>query len=72
MKYALTGYSYQKQVTLLLLSIMDVERNISKIEMEAKTADNFDDLVITTPSGAIQFQIIQYDYARTSKKNLSN
>lgn len=61
MKNAFSGYTYQKQVTLLLLSIMDVERNISKIEIEAKTTDNFDDLVITTPSGAIQFQIKDFE-----------
>ncbi|WP_299782717.1 hypothetical protein [uncultured Formosa sp.] len=57
MKNAFSGYTYQKQVTFLLLSLMDVERNISKIEIEAKTTDNFDDLVITTNSEVIQFQI---------------
>jgi len=61
MKYALTGYSFQKQVTLLLLSIMDVERNISKIEIEAKTIDNFDDLIITTNSEVIQFQVKDFE-----------
>ena len=61
MKNAFSGYTYQKQVTLLLLSLMDVERNISKIEIEAKTTDNFDDLVITTNSEAIQFQIKDFE-----------
>ena len=61
MKYALTGYSYQKQVTLLFLSIMDVERNISKIELEAKTTDNFDDIIISTNSEIIQFQIKDFE-----------
>jgi len=61
MKNAFSGYTYQKQVTFLLLSIMDVERNISKIEIESKTTDNFDDLVITTPSGKIQFQIKDFE-----------
>lgn len=61
MKYALTGYSYQKQVTFLLLSIMDVERNISKIEIEATTVDDFDDLVITTNSEMIKFQIKDFE-----------
>ena len=61
MKNAFSGYTYQKQITFLLLSIMDVERNISKIEIEAKTTDNFDDLVITTPSGVIQFQIKDFE-----------
>lgn len=61
MRNAFSGYSYQKQVTLILLTIMDVERNISKIEIEAKTADNFDDLIITTDSGCFQFQIKDFE-----------
>ena len=61
MKNAFSGYSYQKQVTFLLLSLMDVERNISNIEIEAKTTDNFDDLVITTNFGVIQFQIKDFE-----------
>jgi hypothetical protein len=61
MKNAFSGYTYQKQVTFLLLSLMDVERNISKIEIEAKTTDNFDDLVITTNSEVIQFQIKDFE-----------
>jgi hypothetical protein len=61
MKNAFSGYTYQKQVTFLLLSLMDVERNISKIEIEAKTTDNFDDLVITTKSEVIQFQIKDFE-----------
>src|SRR5690606_13241475 len=61
MKNAFSGYTYQKQVTFLLLSLMDVERNISKIEIEAKTTDNFDDLVITTNSTVIQLQIKDFE-----------
>ena len=61
MKNAFSGYTYQKQVTFLLLSLMDVERNISKIEIEANTTDNFDDLVITTNSEVIQFQIKDFE-----------
>lgn len=61
MKNAFSGYTYQKQVTFLLLSFMDVERNISKIEIEAKTTDNFDDLVITTNSEVIKFQIKDFE-----------
>lgn len=61
MKNAFSGYTYQKQVTFLLLSLMDVERSISKIEIEAKATDNFDDLVITTDSGVIQFQIKDFE-----------
>lgn len=57
MRNAYSGYTYQKHVTFLLLSIMDVERNISNIEIEAKTCDNFDDLVVTIKDENFQFQI---------------
>lgn len=68
MKNAYSGYTYQKQVTLLLLSIMDVERNISGIEIEAKTEDNFDDLIITLNEENYQFQI--KDFENISLDNL--
>jgi len=68
MRNAFTGYTYQKQVTLLLLTIMDVERNITKIEIEAKTNDKFDDLIITTNSNNFQFQI--KDFEDVSLENL--
>ncbi|WP_373553380.1 hypothetical protein [Haliscomenobacter sp.] len=61
MRNAYSGYTYQKQVTLLLLSIMDGERNISKIEIEAKTPDNFDDLILTTNSESFQLQIKDFE-----------
>lgn len=61
MRNAFSGYSYQKQVTLLLLTIMDVERNISKIEIEAKTSDSFDDLIISTNSESFHFQIKDFE-----------
>jgi len=40
---------------------MDVERNISKIEIEAKTTDNFDDLIISTNSESFHFQIKDFE-----------
>jgi len=61
MRNAFSGYTYQKHITLLLLSIMDVERNISKVEIEAKTTDNFDDLIITTNSESFQLQIKDFE-----------
>lgn len=69
MRNAYSGYTYQKHVTLLMLSIMDVERNISKIEIEAKTDDNFDDLIVTTSKECYQFQI--KDFETISLKDLS-
>lgn len=57
MRNAFIGYTYQKQITLLLLAIMDVERNILKLDIEAKTNDSFDDVVVQTNSGNFQLQI---------------
>lgn len=72
MKNAFSGYTYQKQVTFLLLSLMDVERNISKIEIEAKTTDNFDDLVITTISEVIQLQIKDFENIKLDDLKIQN
>jgi len=72
MKNAFSGYSYQKQVTLLLLTIMDVERNISKIEIEAKTTDNFDDLIISTNSESFHFQIKDFENVSVEDLKIQN
>ena len=72
MRNAFSGYSYQKQVTFLLLSIMDVERNISKIKIEAKTTDNFDDLIITTNSESFHFQIKDFEKVSIEDLKIQN
>ncbi len=72
MRNAFSGYSYQKQVTLLLLTIMDVERNISKIEIEAKTSDNFDDLIISTNSESFHFQIKDFEDVSVEDLKIQN
>ncbi len=51
------GYTYQKHVTELFLAKMDTEREIDVIQIEAKTDDNFDDLVISSNNGTFQIQI---------------
>ncbi|WP_300604785.1 hypothetical protein [Niabella sp.] len=61
MRNAYIGYTYQKHVTQLLLSLMDVERSISNIEIEAKTDDHFDDLVVTVIKSSYQFQIKDFE-----------
>lgn len=61
MRNAYSGYTYQKHITQLLLSIMDVERIISKIEIEAKVNDNFDDLVLSINNEEYSFQIKDFD-----------
>lgn len=43
---ALKGYSYQQSVFALFLSIMDTERSIAKITVEALNTKNFDDIYL--------------------------
>lgn len=61
MRNAFSGYTYQQQVILLFLSIMDVEREILKLDIEAKTNDNFEDLIIFNESERFQLQIKDFD-----------
>jgi hypothetical protein len=51
------GYTYQKHVTELFLSKMDTEREIDVIQIEAKTDDKFDDLVVSNEKDTYQIQI---------------
>lgn len=61
MRNAYSGYTYQKHITQLLLSIMDVERNILKIEIEAKVDNNFDDLLVYINNEEYSFQIKDFE-----------
>lgn len=61
MRNAYSGYTYQKHITQLLLSIMDVERNVSKIEIEAKVDNNFDDLIVSINNEEYSFQIKDFE-----------
>lgn len=72
MKNAFSGYTYQHQVTLLLIALMDVERNIQHLEIEAKTDDNFDDLVLTTNSEKFQLQIKDFKKCNIDDLTISN
>lgn len=53
------GYTYQHFVSLLLISVMDVSRNIEYIEAEIgdEVDHNFDDSYIKTPDSEFFFQI---------------
>jgi len=57
MRNAYSGYTYQQQITRLLIMKMDTERVISSIEIEAKTNDNFDDLILSVKSEKYHFQL---------------
>ena len=42
---SIKGYTYQQSVFILFLAMMDTERNISKITVEALDTINFDDII---------------------------
>lgn len=57
MRNAYSGYSYHDHIATMFIAVMDVERNITKIEIEAITPDKFDDVVLHLPEEIIQVQI---------------
>ncbi len=54
---SLKGYTYQQSVFILFLSIMDTERNIFKIEVEALDTKNFDDMYFECISDGEQNEV---------------
>lgn len=65
---AFFGYSYQKQMTLMLLVLMDVERKIEAIEIEPTEDNNFDDIKIQINNVSFFFQM--KDMERITLQNL--
>ncbi len=63
---AIKGYSYQQSIFILFLAIMDAERNISSIVVEATDTKHFDDLYIkgvcceTAKSESYRVQVKNY------------
>ncbi len=66
------GYTYQKHVTELFLSKMDTEREIDVIQIEAKTDDKFDDLVVNNEKGTYQIQIKDISGVKLEKLNVTD
>lgn len=64
------GYTYQNHVTELFLSKMDTEREIDVIQIEAKTDDKFEDLVINSKKGRYQIQIKDVSGVTLEKLNV--
>ncbi len=54
---ALKGYTYQHFVYWLLISKMDVDRNIGCIEVEKDVSHNFDDCYLKSESKKYYFQV---------------
>lgn len=58
---AFIGYTYQEQITFLFLALMDAERKIDRLEIEANVENNFDDVKISIEDNFIYCQIKDYD-----------
>jgi len=58
---AFIGYTYQEQITFLLLVMMDVERKFKALEIEADVDNNFDDVKIFNDKTIIYSQIKNFD-----------
>ncbi|MDI7226608.1 hypothetical protein [Leptospira santarosai] len=58
---AIYGYSYQQQMSLMLLVLMDIERIIESIEIEPNDAGNFDDLKVQINGLSVFFQMKDLD-----------
>ena len=54
---AFKGYTYQHSVYWLLISKMDVDRNIEYIEVEKDVSHNFDDCYLESESEKYYFQV---------------
>ncbi|MEG0273356.1 MAG: AAA family ATPase [Hydrogenoanaerobacterium sp.] len=67
---SLKGYTYQQSVFILFLAIMDTERNISKIEVEALDTKHFDDMYFECmPNGeqdGLSYRVQAKNYHNTS------
>lgn len=61
MRNAFTGYTFQECVTSLFLAKMDVERKISRIEIETSGDHKFDDLKLKVGAKEFCFQIKDID-----------
>ncbi|MHA3788284.1 hypothetical protein ACX0HA_08760 [Flavobacterium hauense] len=72
MRNAFYGYSYQKLVTTLILSMMDVERKIDTIEIEAVVDHKFDDIKVTTDEATFFFQIKDFKSVSLSDITISD
>lgn len=72
MRNAYIGYTYQKHVTFLILTKMDVERNIELIEIEADVDNKFDDIKIISDTNEYYFQIKDIDNISIENLNVSN
>lgn len=70
---SIIGYSYQKLVAFYILALMDVEREILGIEIEADVEHKFDDLVIVNNDGTkIYCQMKDFQEVKASDITVSD
>lgn len=71
---SLKGYTYQQHVFILFLSIMDTERKISKIVVEATDTKNFDDIyfesISSSEQAGLMYRIQAKNYPDTSIEDI--
>lgn len=72
---SLKGYTYQQSVFILFLSIMDTERNISKIEIESLDTKNFDDMyfqcISSKEQSGLSYRVQAKNYPDTSVEDIA-
>ncbi|MHA7129238.1 hypothetical protein [Algoriphagus namhaensis] len=61
MKNALLGYSYQHYVACMFLALMDVERRIDQLKLEANVDHKFDDITLISAGEQYFLQIKDID-----------
>lgn len=72
LKNAYIGYSYQHLVAIYFTSLMDVERKINSIQIEADVDNKFDDVLLKCDDGEFYFQIKDFDNVSLNDFQLSN
>lgn len=70
MKNALLGYTYQHYVACMLLALMDVERRIAQIKLEANVDHKFDDITLSSAGEQYFLQIKDIDKIKLSDLNI--
>jgi hypothetical protein len=72
---AIKGYSYQQSIFILFLALMDVERKISKITVEATDTKHFDDIylenVLCGDSGRKSYRVQVKNYPGTTLADIA-
>lgn len=72
MKNAYIGYTYQHLIAIYFTSLMDVERKINSVSIEAKVDNKFDDVLLHCDSSEFYFQIKDFDNISLNDFRLEN